>query len=399
MLSETAKIRRYFEMMTRLFKDALLPSLASVIAVVLLFSPALTSQQLPPAKAVSEASQEITLLFMGDIMQHMPQVDAAWNNEKQQYDYDSCFSFVCSIISDADIAVANLETTLAGKPYSGYPAFSSPDELVTGLIHAGVDIAGTANNHCCDRGKTGIERTVFILDSLGLRHMGTYTNENEYSNNNPLIINKKGFRLAFLNYTYGTNGIPVPKGNVVSLIENDRMLHDLQAARDSQPDKIVVFIHWGEEYQRVPNAFQQETAKFLFDNGADYIIGSHPHVIQPMEWHKADSLQKERIVVWSLGNYISNQRNRYTDGGAMFSLTLRKAFGKTSVAGASYHLTWVYNPVSEGRRQYYILPAAKFENDTLFPDGNAAAAMMNFLDDSRKLLGERNIGIGEALTK
>lgn len=372
--------------------------LAIALAATLLVLPAYTSRQLPPAQPVPPSGQEITLLFIGDIMQHMPQVEAAWNDEKQCFDYDTCFSFVAPLIRNADIAVANFETTLAGKPYSGYPAFSSPDELVTGILGAGIDIAGTANNHCCDRGKRGVERTIQILDSLGLKHMGTYSNDEEYRQHNPLIIQKKGFRLAFLNYTYGTNGNPVPRGNIVSLIEKDRMAKDLKAAHDSLPDKIIVFIHWGEEYQREPNASQQETARFLFENGADYIIGSHPHVIQPMEWYKPDSTHKENIVVWSLGNYVSNQRNRYTDGGAMFSLTLKKEYGQTSVKEASYCLTWVYNPLAGGQRQYYILPAAQYEHDPVIPDKASSADMKVFLDDSRKLLNGNNAGIHEKFT-
>lgn len=373
-------------------RNAFVPVSVSICLLLLVF-PAFTSRQVPAKH--DDIPQEITLLFMGDIMQHMPQVEAAWDESKQCYSYDTCFSYVKPLIQGADLAIANLETTLAGKPFSGYPAFSSPDELVRGMINAGIDIAGTANNHCCDRGKTGIERTILILDSLGLKHMGTYYNETQYRQHNPLIVNKNGFRLAFLNYTYGTNGIPVPKGNVVSLIEQERMINDLKAARDSQPDKIIVFVHWGEEYQRMPNSFQKETAQFLFENGADYIIGSHPHVIQPMEWRKSDTLSKEEIVVWSLGNYVSNQQNRYTDGGAMFSLKLKKQFGQTSVAGASYILTWVYNPMADGRRQYYILPAARYENDTVFPDNSARPTMKSFLEDSRKLLNDNNINVHE----
>lgn len=337
-------------------------------------------------------THEITILFAGDIMQHMPQVDAAWNNELGIYVYDSCFKYINPWLAGADLAIANLETTLAGKPYSGYPAFSSPDELVNGMLNAGIDIVGTANNHCCDHGRRGIERTVTILDSLGMMHMGTYTNAGEYRKSNPKIINTRGFRLAFVNYTYGTNGIPVPEGNVVSLIEKARMQADMKAALDSAVDKTIVFIHWGEEYQRQPNAFQKDIAQFLFDNGADIIIGSHPHVVQPMEWHRADSMLKEQLVVWSLGNYVSNQRKRYTDGGTMFSVTLQKKEGHAWIKDAGCQLTWVYNPIENGRRQYYILPAAKFENDTVLLDEQSRLDLKQFLSDSRELLqGNKNI--------
>jgi poly-gamma-glutamate synthesis protein (capsule biosynthesis protein) len=345
--------------------------------------------------AAPAVSHEITLIFTGDIMQHMPQVDAAWNQELGVYIYDSCFRYISPWLANADLVIANLETTLAGKPYSGYPAFSSPDELVNGMLKAGIDIVGTANNHCCDRGRVGIERTVSVLDSLGLMHMGTYATAEVYRKTNPMIVNTRGFRLAFLNYTYGTNGIPVPENNIVSLIEKDRLHADLKATQDSVVDFTIVYIHWGEEYQRMPNAFQKDIAAFLFDNGADVIIGSHPHVIQPMEWHKADSLKKEQLVVWSLGNYVSNQRKRYTDGGTMFSLKLRKESGRTTIKDAGYQLTWVHNPVEKGKKQYYILPAAQFENDTILLGPQARSDLKLFLSDSRELLEGNNLNIKE----
>ncbi len=364
------------------------------LGLLLVMLPAKTSESasrvIPPV-----STHEITLVFAGDIMQHMPQVDAAWNDKLGIYVYDSCFRYITPWLAGADLTIVNLETTLAGKPYSGYPAFSSPDELVNGLLNAGIDIVGTANNHCCDRGRTGIERTVSLLDSLGMMHMGTYKNIERYRKTNPLIVNTRGFRLAFLNYTYGTNGIPVPENNVVSLIEKDRILSDMKAVHDSAVDMTFVFIHWGDEYQREPNAFQKDIADYLFANGADIIIGSHPHVIQPMEWRKADSVKKEQLVVWSLGNYVSNQRKRYTDGGAMFSVKLQKEAGRTKIKDASYRFTWVYNPIENGKRQYYILPAAKFENDTVLLDAQSRADLTQFLTDSRELLERNNLNIKE----
>jgi len=161
-------------------------SLSLPVALLLVMLPAKTSESASHVIA-PVAKHEITLIFAGDIMQHMPQVDAAWNDELGIYVYDSCFRYITPWLAGADLAIANLETTLAGKPYSGYPAFSSPDELVNGLLHAGIDIVGTANNHCCDRGRTGIERTVSVLDSLGMMHMGTYKNEETYRKTNPKV--------------------------------------------------------------------------------------------------------------------------------------------------------------------------------------------------------------------
>jgi poly-gamma-glutamate synthesis protein (capsule biosynthesis protein) len=364
---------------------------AALLLSILPFKTSESSSQVPSL----QASHELTLIFAGDIMQHMPQVEAAWNEQLGMYIYDSCFQYISPWLSGADLAIANLETTFDGKPYSGYPAFSSPDALATAMLNAGIDIAGTANNHSCDRGRSGIERTISVLDSIGILHMGTYLNAESHTKSTPLIINTKGFRLAFLNYTYGTNGIPVPANNVVSLIEKDKMQAELNAANDSAVDLTIVFIHWGEEYQRLPNAFQKDIANFLFTNGADIIIGSHPHVVQPMEWHKADSIKNERLVVWSLGNFVSNQRKRYTDGGTMFSITLQKESGKTRIKDAGYQLTWVYNPVQNQRKQYYILPAARYENDTLLLDKQSQSDLKTFINDSRELLDANNFMVKE----
>jgi len=354
------------------------------LTLLLLSKPASLSEGSPLQQKSGKA--EISLLFVGDIMQHMPQVEAAWNDSLGEYIYDSCFQFVTPVFQQHDLVIANLETTLAGKPYSGYPAFSSPDALLGGLKKAGVNIIGTANNHCCDRGFTGLTRTVQLLDSFGFHRMGTYLDEKDHQRRNPLIIQKDGFRLAFLNYTYGTNGIPVPAGTVVGLIEQERILRELKAARDSLVDKVIVFIHWGEEYQRQPNSFQKETAELLFSHGADLVIGSHPHVIQPMQWHPADSNNKEKLVVWSLGNYVSNQRKRYTDGGAMVSISLNKENGRSWIKSANYRLTWVYNPIQKGKRQYYILPVERFEKDSSRMDRDSYSAMQVFISDSRELL-------------
>ena len=393
----TSSVTSHFNKQTVFFfikKRAMQVSILLSVALLLALLPYKSSESSSQVPTL-QASHELTLIFAGDIMQHMPQVEAAWNEDLGMYIYDSCFQFISPWLTGADLAIANLETTFDGKPYSGYPAFSSPDALATGMLNTGIDIAGTANNHSCDRGRSGIERTISVLDSIGILHMGTYLNAETHAKSTPLIINTKGFRLAFLNYTYGTNGIPVPANNVVGLIEKGKMQAELKAAHDSAVDLTIVFIHWGEEYQRLPNAFQKDIANFLFTNGADIIIGSHPHVLQPMEWHQSDSVSKEKLVVWSLGNFVSNQRKRYTDGGTLFSITLQKESGKTRIKDAGYQLTWVYNPVQNQRKQYYILPAARYENDTLLLDKQSQSDLKTFINDSRELLDANNLMVKE----
>ena len=197
------------------------------------------SDTIPPAK--------ITLLFVGDLMQHKAQLEAA-RTSQGNYDYSPCFSLVKEQISKADIAIANLEVPLGGKPYAGYPAFSAPDEFLYTIRDAGFDILLTANNHCLDRGKKGLERTILMLDSLHIAYTGTYRNKEERQQRYPLLIHKNGFRIAFLNYTYDTNGIKPTSPNIVNYIDKTVMQQDIDTARTWQPDAIIALslIHISE---------------------------------------------------------------------------------------------------------------------------------------------------------
>jgi len=370
---------------------------ASVLLLFLCICPGLLNHTQDVNAQRTTPPPTLSLIFTGDIMQHMPQVDAAFRTATGTYDYDSCFLFVKPIISRADFAIANLETTFAGQPYSGYPAFSSPAALANSLVYAGIDLLGTANNHCCDRGKTGIEQTISILDSLGLKHMGTYTTAEERAKTYPLMLRHNGIAVALLNYTYGTNGNPIYEPNVVNVIDTAVILRDLLNARDSMPDKIIIFMHWGTEYERQANASQKEIASFCLRNGADIIIGSHPHMLQPMEiFSIGDSLQKREVLVaWSLGNWVSNQRNRFRDGGAMIRIDLQKNATGSTMLKAGYELTWVYNPVVSGKKRYYILPVNSNAGNPFAMDSTSLANMKLFREDAQLLFKAGNQRVGE----
>ena len=200
--------------------------------------------------------------------------------------------------------LGNLEATLSGKPYQGYPTFSAPDEYLQAIKDAGFDVLLTANNHCLDRGKTGLERTITQIESFSIPYAGTYRNAIERKQLYPLFIRKKGFCIAILNYTYGTNGIKVSAPNIVNCIDKKTILKDIHSAQAVRPDAIIACMHWGEEYQSLPNREQCELADWLLKQGVTHIIGSHPHVIQPMELRTNGNQQ--HAIVYSLGNFISN---------------------------------------------------------------------------------------------
>jgi hypothetical protein len=339
----------------------------------------------------AQDSLRLKLLFFGDIMQHDSQIQGAYDVAKGAYDYTSCFEPMRNLFSHADLVFGNLEVTLAGPPFKGYPQFSAPDELAVALKEVGVDVLVTANNHSVDRRKQGLERTIDVLDSLGFYYTGTFKNVEAREKSYPLLIVEKGFRLSLLNYTYGTNGIPVTKPNIVNLIDTAQIAIDLQKAKSQHTDAIIVFMHWGNEYERLASKAQKDLAKFCFDKGATMVIGAHPHVLQPTEFHQ----DKNQLVVYSLGNFVSGQRVRYRDGGMLLEVDLLKvkdSVSHTSIVDAGYHLVWV-NREATGRRAYQMIPIHM--TDSLLNDKAALDQMKVFVDDSREWLSKHNVNINE----
>lgn len=295
-----------------------------------------------------------TLAVCGDAMSHMPLTNDAWSEEKGAYDYVRIMSAVQPIVSGADYAVVNLETTLAGgPPYSGYPNFNSPDDMAYGLRETGFDLCLTANNHSLDKGFSGLSRTLDVLDQVGLAHVGTSRTQEEHDYN-IVLADVGGISVAFLGYTYGTNGIPVHKDHpysinlfntdyltTLSTLDTDKLSTDLAAAEAMNPDLIAVMIHWGVEYKTTENSYQDQIADFLFDHGADIVLGGHSHVLQPMGTRTipdSDGGSHQGFVCYSLGNFISSQNYDLTDTTVALELELTRdnVTGKTEVTGYSY---------------------------------------------------------------
>ncbi len=350
------------------------------------------------AQEECQTARKLTLLFIGDIMGHDEQIASAWNSETKNYEYDDVFRYIRDEISEADIAVANLEVTLGGRPYKGYPAFSSPASLASACMNAGIDVLATANNHSVDRGKKGILNTIRRLDSLGIIHTGTFADSIARDTLSPMIIERNGISIALLNYTYGTNGLKVPSPTIVNMLDTNLIASDIAKAKALKPDVIIPFVHWGIEYDTLPSAEQIRLAGFFFTRGANLVIGSHPHVLQQMEWTLADSSRNDRIVVYSLGNYVSNQRTIRRDGGAMVRIELEKTGSLTKVSRAGYYLTWVHTPVEDGKRKFYVLPCSIFENKPEhFARPSDFQKMQLFIRNSRRLLSSGNSGIREII--
>jgi poly-gamma-glutamate synthesis protein (capsule biosynthesis protein) len=280
--------------------------------------------------------------------------------------------------------IGNLEVTLAGPPFKGYPRFSSPDELADALLEAGFDILITANNHALDRGDAGLERTIHQLKKRGILQTGTFTDSASRQRYYPLLLEKNGIRIALLNYTYGTNGLKSENRFAVNYIDTAQIRKDLEKASMAEPDMVLLTMHWGTEYERMENSIQQQLARFALDHGADAVIGSHPHVIQPVKGEG-----KGNLVVYSLGNFISNQRPRYRNGGIALEMELVKGPGSTRIVQHAYLPVWVHKPVTKKGALFTLVPAAI--NPDHFPElmfsTEDRLSMRQFLTDTRIHLG------------
>ncbi|PKA17315.1 CapA family protein [Leptospira haakeii] len=336
----------------------------------------------------------VRIVAVGDIMSHQTQIDTAYDKECDCWKFDEVFQEVSSMISEADLAVGNLETTLPGDPkqYSGYPQFGAPDSLAKAIKDIGFDVLSTANNHSCDKGRLGVVRTLSVLDQLGLKHLGTYKDKEEYEKNRILFVPVGNLNLAFLDYTYGTNGLEIPAGTVVNLIDKDQIAADIVLAKKSKPDAIIVMYHYGTEYLHQPDPFQVEMVDHAFSSGADIVLGGHPHTLQKFGKKTIKDkfgVSKERFYIYSLGNFISGQDRRYVDGGLILKFSLSKENDKLNISDISYEPVWVYIDRTGSKTQFRLLPVKKYINndqDRKLPE-TSYQRMKQFYKDTVDLLG------------
>ena len=306
-----------------------------------------------------------TMTALGDSLCHNTQYWDAYNKETDEYDFSYVYEDIRDYTKYTDITIGSLETTFAGKEkgYSNYPTFNTPDSLATALKNIGVDIISLAGNHALDYGYTGLCRTIDVLDDAGISHLGTYKTAEDQEK--ILIQNVKGLNIAFINYTYGTNGIPVPSGKeyCVNLIDKTLIQKQIEQAKEQNVDIIVACMHWGTEYRTTANSEQKELADFLFENGVDIILGNHPHVLEPMEKRTitlSDGTEKDVFVVYALGNFTADQRDEITRDSAILNLTITKNLdGKISIDKVDYVPIYMYKNTNASTHKFKILDIEK----------------------------------------
>ena len=302
---------------------------------------------------IDVSDTKISMSVIGDIMCHNTQYNDAYNSKTGRYDFSYVFEDIKKYIEDTDVAIGNLETTFAGskRGYSSYPTFNTPEAMALDLKELGIDVLSTTNNHSLDKGYSGLESTIDELNRVGINHTGTYSSKEE--SEKILMLDVKGIKIAFLAYTYGTNGIPIPKGKeyCINMIEDEKIISDLQKAKKLNPDVVVVNMHWGVEYAQTPNEEQERLAEILFRNGADIILGSHPHVLQKMEKVEVDfgeGNKKDGFIIYSLGNFISGQRKEYTRQSAILNINITKDGASEKISIDSVEYTPIYmNQIGE----------------------------------------------------
>lgn len=319
----------------------------------------------------------ISILCVGDIMSHSPQTSAQYSSSKGTYDYNENFEYVKPYIESADLALCNVETTFAGAPYSGYPAFCAPDALASALSETGFDVGITANNHMADKGYDGVIRTQKVLQEEGLATVGSILSPDDPRY---IITEVKGIKIGIVAYTYETgSGLGTVSINGSSITEQTasvinsfnfntidedlkKIKADIDGAKKAGAEIVIVYYHWGEEYQDAPNSHQVNLAQKTADMGADIIFASHPHVLQKAEYITVTGSGKQVPVFYSMGNFISNQRTETlgkprTEQGvmAMINLTYMEGAGIT-ILEMDAVATWVDKYSFGGSVEYRIVP-------------------------------------------
>lgn len=362
-------------------------------------------------KNPDEVIATATLSSVGDLLIHAPVFNSVWKQDGS-CDFNPIFQYVRPYLEKADFCVANLEVSLGGTEnglaYSGYPLFNCPDSIIDAAKNMGTDMLLLANNHTYDCGYSGFIRKIGVIANEGLKYTGVGKDNTEKLYN---VVNVNGIKIGIVNYTYETpstgegnkaiNGILLDKNavNLVNTFNYDKLeefYNDLEnkiaQMKDDGAEVIVVYPHWGTEYLLEANEYQSQMAQKMSDLGVDVIVGGHPHVVEPVEAIKSEISGKRTVCLYSLGNFISNQRSHLmnlstgnTEDGVIFTVNFEK-YGDGHVAVKSVEVipTWVN--LSDGN--YRVIPL-----DKKIADWKSAFGLNDFSLDSAKRSYDRTMAL------
>lgn len=348
-----------------------------------------------PAEETTNMISRVSLVAVGDNLIHNTLISAG-EQEDGTLDYTSFYANIKNDISSADVAVINQETILGGSAfeYTGYPTFNSPWEIGTAAIDAGFDIFTCATNHSLDKGYSGIEQECkFFSEHPEVVHVGTNTSQEEY--NSILYYEKNGIKFAILNYTYGTNGIPIPEGRewCVNMMDKDKITTDVKAARENA-DVVIVFPHWGTENSTEVSDYQREYVSLFSELGVDIVIGTHPHVLQPVEWVTNETTGKKMLVYYSLGNFISHQTSLKQLCGGMAQIQIEKKGDEVSITSAKLTPVVCWYKSTNGKYAFSVYKLSDYTEELGTSHAQSGATPKYFTKYSQEIVPEEFLNIG-----
>lgn len=354
--------------------------------------PTVQSTAQEQTEPVTQAASKVTIVAVGDNLIHNTLIEAGRNGDSG-LDYTSFYANISKDISAADIAVINQETMLGGADfeYSGYPQFNTPWEVGTAAIDAGFDIFTCATNHSMDVGFKGIEQECRFFDEHPeVTHVGTNDTEEDY--NSVVYYTKNDIKFAVLNYTYGTNGIPLPEGKswCVNMMDKDKITADVNTARQNA-DVVIAFPHWGTENSTEVSDYQREYVQLFYDLGVDIVIGTHPHVLQNVEWITQEGSDRKMLVYYSLGNFISHQTSVNQLCGGMARITVEKNNGEISISSAKLVpvVCW-YSKNDSGKYDFGVYKLGDYTQDLAASHAQKSKGVTPeyFTEHSREIIPE-----------
>ena len=352
-------------------------------------------REVAPTLAPLPPLRSVRIRAVGDLITHQVQLDSA-RQADGSYDFHPQYARIAGVLADADYTIANLETTIGRKDnraYSGFPNFNTPESLLDTLKDAGIDFLTLANNHILDRGFEGLQLTVDNVARRGFDYAGANRTHEEKAR--AVVVDAGGVRLGMLCYTEMTNGMPKKKDKSparqygVNYMGDADFSEDVRRLREAGAEVVIALPHWGVEYRREPTERMQSDARKLVAAGVDVVLGSHPHMVQPVTTLTVvtESGEVRRgLVAYSLGNFISNQGKRYTDSGILLDFTLQEretgGFDVTDVKVMPTYC-WRQGGVIQTlpALDYYDAPPASMTDDLW-------QRLRESVDDLRELIGD-----------
>lgn len=355
--------------------------------------PAVT-QKKDEEETTATQNTKATIVAVGDNLIHNTLI-AAGEMEDGTRNYNSFYENIKQYIEPADLAIINQETMLGGdvKEYSGYPMFNTPWEVGEAAINAGFDVFTCATNHTMDVGSAGVEKECeFFAKHPEVLHTGTYVSTEDYNAIAYKEVN--GIKFAFLNYTYGTNGISVPndKKYLVKMLTEENVRKDIPEARKNA-DVVIVFPHWGTENSHDVSDQQKKYCKIFMELGVDIVIGTHPHVLQPVEWITDDATGKRMLVYYSIGNFISHQVNLNQMCGGMAEITVEKKNGEISITNAKLSPVIDYYSKSGSKYKFSVYKLKDYTSEIASSQAQAGASVEYFTKLSKQIVSEEFLNL------